>query len=252
MRCLPALALLIAACGGSSPESDDDAAADSDADTDSDGDTDSDSDTDADGDTDTDADTDTDSETDTGPDTSGTELGTADLTYYWVAFEGDYDGPADTVIGTCDATPIATVAYDFAVAARLEGTGRLLDERMINIDCPCDGGFDCFVELDQDLYPWGMGSASNPLVPFVSVATDTSVISHGTVMYSPELAGLELPGDFGVHDGCVRADDVGGAIVGWHIDWFVGLRDHYLTLDPEVPEQVTLYGDVPACEAYED
>jgi hypothetical protein len=26
-----------------------------------------------------------------------------------------------------------------------------------------------------------------------------------------------------------------------HIDWFVGLRDNYLTLDPDVPEQVELF-----------
>ena len=118
---------------------------------------------------------------------------------------------------------------------------------MINIDCPCDGGFDCFVELDLDLFPWGAGCADNPLAPFVSVATDTSVIPYSTVLYSPELDGLELPSSSGYHDGCLRADDVGGGISGWHVDWFVGLRDHYLALDPEVPELLTLYTDTPAC-----
>lgn len=204
------------------------------------------------GDGDTDTDSDTDGDSDSGSDTSGTLLGSAELTYYWVAFEGDYDGPADTTIGTCDSTAIAMVPHDFAVAARLEGTGRLNDDRMINIDCPCGGAFDCFVELDPDLFPWGLGSADNPLVPFVSVATDTSVIPFGTVLYSPELDGLMLPDTWGVHDGCLRADDVGGAIIDWHVDWFVGLKDHYLVVDPEVPEQIFLYTDVPACSEYSD
>jgi 3D (Asp-Asp-Asp) domain-containing protein len=243
----PLILLLPVACGGAAPKTGHDASSDGDTDVDADADIDADTD----GDTDADSDTDSDTDTDTGPDTSGELLGTAELTYYWVAYEGDYDGPADTTIGTCSSEPIAVVPYDFAAAARLEGTGRLLDDRMINIDCSCDGGFDCFVELDQDLFPWGMGSADNPLVPFLSVATDTDVIPHGTVMYSPELAGLELPGDAGNHDGCLRADDVGGAIVDWHIDWFVGLRDNYYELDPVVPEEVTLYGDVPACAAYD-
>ena len=169
-----------------------------------------------------------------------------DITYYWVAYEGDYTGAADTDLEECDYDYLATVAYDFAVALRLEGTGKLEDGTMLNIDCSCGGGFSCFVELGAS-YPWGMGSASNPLEPYVSIAVDTSVIPHGTILYSPDLDGVELP-EGGYHDGCLRADDVGGGITGMHVDWFVGLRDNYYTMDPAVPEQIQLNEGAGVCD----
>lgn len=182
---------------------------------------------------------------------AGTLLGDARITFYWVAYEGDHEcTTADTQLGTCAGDPIATVCSSFAEAARLEGTARLLDGRMINIGgCSCSGGYDCFVVLDTTEYPWGMGNRSNPLVPFVSIATDTSVIPGETVLYCPQLDGVALPADEGggTHDGCVRADDVGGGISGMHIDFFAALRDYYLELDPQIPENVTLYTDSPRC-----
>jgi 3D (Asp-Asp-Asp) domain-containing protein len=143
------------------------------------------------------------------------------------------------------------VCPDFAEAARLEGTARLVDGRMINIGgCSCAGGYDCFVVLDTDTYPWGMGNRSNPLEPFVSVATDTDVIASGTILYSPEIDGVALPAEMGggTHDGCLRADDVGGGITGMHIDFFAALRAYYVELDPLIPENVTLYTDPPRCD----
>jgi len=227
-------------CGGDGEGSDDaDAGTDSDTDADTDSDADTDVDTDADADTDTDTDADADTDT-------GTFWGTVDLTYYWVAYEGDYAGAPDTALETCEDDPIATVAYDFAAALRLEGTGKLLDDTMLNVDCPCAGGFSCFVELGPG-FPWGMGSASNPLEPYVSIAVDTTAIAHGTVLYSPDLDGLALPGG-GEHDGCLRADDVGGGITGMHVDWFVGLRESYYALDADVPEQLDLNEGAGACD----
>lgn len=182
----------------------------------------------------------------------GTLLGEARITFYWVAYEGDYlcTSP-DTQLGTCAGDPIAMVCPDFASAARLEGTARLLDGRMINIGgCSCAGGFDCFVVLDTETYPWGMGNRSNPLEPFVSVAVDTDVIASGTVLYSPDVDGIALPEAMGggTHDGCLRADDVGGGITGMHIDFFAALREYYTELDPLIPENVTLYTDSPRCD----
>ncbi len=214
------------------------------------GDTDGDSDNDSDGDadSDTDSDGDTDSDSDAGPDggdDTGTPFGMVDITYYWVAFEGDYSGTADTVLETCAYEYLATVPYDFAVALRMEGTGKLNDGRLLNVDCDCDGGFSCFMELGAG-FPWGMGSASNPLEPYVSIAVDHAYISHGTVLYSPDLDGVDLP-DAGYHDGCLRADDVGGGITGMHVDWFVGLRDNYYDLDPLVPAQIALHEGAGIC-----
>jgi 3D (Asp-Asp-Asp) domain-containing protein len=181
----------------------------------------------------------------------GTLVGDCRVTFYWVAYEGDFTcAEPDTDLATCDGEVIARVCLDFAEAARLEGTARLEDGRMINVGgCSCSGGFSCFVVLDQDLYPWGMGNRSNALVPFYSVATDVDVIPSGTVLYSPEIDGIELPEDAGggIHDGCLRADDVGGGISGMHIDFFAALREWYQEIDPQVPETVTLYRDPPRC-----
>jgi len=185
-------------------------------------------------------------EEDAGP---GTLVGEVLITYYWVAYEGDTTCTSpSTTLGTCAGEAIATVCTEFAEAARLEGSARLLDGRTINIDCSCAGGFDCFVVLDGTLFPWGMGSHDNPLVPFVSVATDTSVIAYGTVLYSPDIDGVTLPEGGGTHDGCIRADDVGGGITGMHIDFFAALRSSYTMLDPQIPESITLYRDPPRCD----
>jgi 3D (Asp-Asp-Asp) domain-containing protein len=189
-----------------------------------------------------DADADTDADGDTDP---GTAFGTVDLTYYWVTQEADFDGADDTALGDCDYGFIADVPYAFATSIRIEGTGKLEDGTMLNVDCDCSGGFDCFVELGEE-FPWGMGSAGNALEPYVSIAVDEAVIDHGTVLYAPALDGVELP-EGGSHDGCLRADDVGGGIDGMHIDWFVGLEDSYLALDPVVPETLDLYADSPQC-----
>jgi hypothetical protein len=208
---------------------------------------------DGDGEEDAQADADADMDMDAAEEETdpGTLVGDVRVTYYWVAYEGDTTcAEADTDLATCGGEIIARVCLEFAEAARMEGTARLADGRMINIGgCSCSGGFSCFVLLDMDLYPWGMGNRSNALVPFFSVATDTDVIPSGTVLYSPEIDGIELPegAGGGTHDGCLRADDVGGGISGMHIDFFAALREWYLEIDPLVPENVTLYRDPPRC-----
>jgi 3D (Asp-Asp-Asp) domain-containing protein len=136
---------------------------------------------------------------------------------------------------------LATVPSSFANALALEGTGKLLDDRILNIaGCGCGGGFNCFAELDPIQFPWGQGSQGNALDPFHSIATDTSVLAFGTKVYAPALAGVVVPGGE-VHDGCLVAADVGGGINGMHIDWFVGLKANYQTLDPDVPETLELF-----------
>lgn len=171
----------------------------------------------------------------------GASLGNFELTYYWVAYEGDYAGARDTQVGTCEGRILATVPLAFAKALKLEGTAKLLDDRILNTGgCACGGGYSCFAELDPQKFPWGQGSRGNALVPFVTLATDTAVLPFGTIIYAPALDGLALP-DSGAHDGCLYAGDVGGAIVGMHIDWFVGLKGNYRALDPEVPDTVELF-----------
>lgn len=178
----------------------------------------------------------------------GSSLGVFDLTYYWVTYEGDFAAGATVDIGTCGGQTIASVRQGFADALKIEGTGKLLDDRIVNIGgCGCGGGYDCFAELDPAEFPWGQGSQGNALIPYHTIATDTAVLRFGTAVYAPALAGQQLP-DGTTHDGCLRAGDVGGGIDGLHIDWFVGLEMHYETLDPDVPETVELFEGGTLCD----
>ncbi len=167
----------------------------------------------------------------------GPTLGSFELTYYWVAYEGDFGGPADSDLVDPDCDLLATVSSGFADAIALEGTGRLVDGRLLNVAGGCDCGSPCYLEADAD-HPWGYGVQDRALVPFRSVAVDRDVIEYGTGLYLPALDGLAMPGeapwgDF-THDGCAVAADTGGGIVGMHVDFFVGIRDAYLVLDGEL------------------
>ncbi|MCA9676947.1 MAG: hypothetical protein H6708_14850 [Kofleriaceae bacterium] len=168
----------------------------------------------------------------------GEVLGTFQLTYYWVASEGEHPGPADTALYDESCGLLATVSADFADAIALEGTGRLLDGRLLNVAgaCAC-ATTPCYAEAD-DAHPWGYGVQNRALEPFRSIAVDRDVIAYGTGIYLAELDGVTMPGDAGwgqfVHDGCVVAADTGGGIVGEHVDFFVGLRAAYRDLDGEL------------------
>jgi len=169
------------------------------------------------------------------PDASAASLGTFELTYYWVAYEGDYTGVADTPLYDDACGVLATVSAPFADAIALEGTGRLLDGRLLNLTgaCPCPQS-PCYVEAD-DAHPWGYGVDNRALEPFRTIAVDPTVIAYGDGIYLPVLDGSTMPGEspWGgfEHDGCVVAGDTGSDIAGMHIDLFVGLQDAYLALD---------------------
>ena len=168
----------------------------------------------------------------------GASLGTFELTYYWVAYEADHPDGAPTGLYDDACALLATVSADFADAVALEGTGRLLDGRMLNVDgsCACPTS-PCYVEVDED-HPWGYGVQSRALEPFRSVAVDRDVIEYGTGLYFPAIDGVTMPGDapWGafVHDGCVVAADTGGGILDLHVDFFVGLKAAYRALDADL------------------
>jgi len=165
----------------------------------------------------------------------GPSLGAFRLTYYWITAEDEFPGVADTALYDDACAVLATVPSAFADDVDLEGTGRLADGRVINVSGSCGcARSPCYVEVDAQ-HPWGYGVQNRALEPFRSFAVDRTVIPYGTTLWIPELDGVAMPGDapWGgfVHDGCVIAADTGGAIVGMHVDWFVGLRALYQTLD---------------------
>jgi 3D (Asp-Asp-Asp) domain-containing protein len=74
---------------------------------------------------------------------------------------------------------------------------------------------------------FGDGAGGFILVPYRTIAVDRTFIPLGSVIYIPAARGKKftLPsGQAATHDGYFLAADVGGAIVGEHIDVFLGVE----------------------------
>ena len=129
---------------------------------------------------------------------------------------------------TCE--PIAEVSRAFEQQLRVQGTGKLRDGRVVNIfgACSCSSS-PCYKVIEQR---WGTGGTGRALQPFRTVAVDPRVIKLGSLLYVPLLEGRVMPGrsPWGgfVHDGCVVADDTGGAIKDRQLDLFVGRKGWFL------------------------
>lgn len=172
----------------------------------------------------------------------GTLVGQMYNTYYYLANEADYTGTANTDLNDSSCSSIVKTSANFSDAVCIEGSGKLKDGRVINYakKCSCGrpcptGGIVCYSVLDKTKFPWGMGNKSNALVPLRSWAVDTSVIPSGTILYAEQWDGVKIPALSGIgnftHDGCFRADDVGGGIKGMHYDFFAGTKPMWLALE---------------------
>jgi len=159
------------------------------------------------------------------------------LRFYWLTRETDYDdAPPDSVPrrGACalpanrwvelytnDGYFFGRVPERYACSLKLEGSGLMRDDRVVNYTGACKFGYGtCFEQLDVIDFPFGRGAGLRPLIPFKSVAVDPRVVPLGEPLYIPEFDGMVLP-DGSIHDGCVRADDTGGGIKGRKLDFFV-------------------------------
>lgn len=150
------------------------------------------------------------------------------LSFYWLAFESDYAAePYDTPIYTRRGYYIGSFPQAFVFELKLEGSGILRDGRVLNYDGECDYGMGtCFKTLALEEHPLGAGVQGRPLVPFRSIAVDPRMIPIGSTVYVPELVGVVMP-DGTRHDGCLRADDMGGAIKEHKIDFFVESYENF-------------------------
>ncbi|MEM9487532.1 MAG: 3D domain-containing protein, partial [Myxococcota bacterium] len=149
------------------------------------------------------------------------ELGFA-LRFYWLAMQTRFLDQYDEVdIYTRTGMFIGTFPHRFVRALLMEGSGLLADGRVLNFHGRCKYGVGtCYETLDPDTHPYGRGAGRRPLIPFRSVAVDPKLIPIGEPLYIPEFDGIVLP-DGTIHDGCVRADDTGGAIKKRKMDFFV-------------------------------
>jgi 3D (Asp-Asp-Asp) domain-containing protein len=144
------------------------------------------------------------------------------LSFYWLAYESEYaNEPYDTAIYTRQGYLIGRFPSPFVYELKLEGSGVLADGRLLNYDGECDYGIGtCFRTLALDEHPLGAGVQGRRLEPFRSIAVDPRYIPIGAPVYVPELVGVAMP-DGTRHDGCLRADDMGGAIKQHKLDFFV-------------------------------
>jgi 3D (Asp-Asp-Asp) domain-containing protein len=143
------------------------------------------------------------------------------LTLYYLATQKCPDSP-QVGLPRCGGGSIARVSQAFLKSAKMQGSAKLCDGRVVGVHKlkPL-----CFA-LVGDGYPWGVTASGRPASPFRSIAVDPKVFTLGRWYYVAELAGMPLPppAEGKVHDGCVRADDVGGAVKGDLVDLFVGDR----------------------------
>jgi 3D (Asp-Asp-Asp) domain-containing protein len=147
-------------------------------------------------------------------------------TAYGLAAEGPCGGGRALVpLLRCDGSELARVSSSFGSAVRMQGSGRLCDGRVVSIRKLSPA---CFAEVPPSMR-FGVTASGRAAIPFRSIAVDPSVFPLGHWYYVAALDGRSVPAsgegaDLApfVHDGCVRADDVGGGVRGAHVDWFVG------------------------------
>lgn len=189
------------------------------------------------------------------------QLGTMWNTYYHLADEADAEGPRDVPVYGRECQVIDRVRSGFYDDLCIEGSGVTVEGRTLAFAATCTnscpeaptcGGASyrvCFDQIDSGEFPWGRGARQRTLVPDRSVAVDPALVHLGTVLYLQELDGVVPPGETVPHDGCVRADDTGGAIRGSHFDFFTGTRERWQAWEGLRPTRsvFTVWVDHPRC-----
>lgn len=149
-------------------------------------------------------------------------LGAFRNTYYYMVFEKDYPQAERTEsILTMDGTLISKVTKQYYKDLLMEGSGKLLDGRVVN--------WAGLVEEKSRFHitklGWGRGTGSCALKPFRTIAADPTQIPAGAVVKIKETIGMILP-DGSKHDGVWRAEDTGSAILHDRVDLYIGKKSY--------------------------
>lgn len=150
-------------------------------------------------------------------------LGKFKNTLYFLREESEFkDKPKNTKILTRKGNVIASVNSEYKRLLDIEGSGILLDGRVVS-NAGTVGGI-----VRYQLSPFGnagqtaLGCAT---IPFRTIAVDKNKIKLGSVLYIKETDGMKMP-DSTIHDGIWIATDIGGAIKGLRLDFFIGVREN--------------------------
>ena len=156
------------------------------------------------------------------------KVGDLKPTFYWVALEEfNGTGPKTKTLKNLDGEVLAQVSEPYWRSIRMEGTGRLLDGKVLNFDAFVDlpgGGRDIAFKVCGPEAPYGYGLNERPLRPFRSAAVDPRVIPMDSLLFIPAAKGTRLP-DGAIHDGYFWAEDIGAAIQHQRIDIFTSFGD---------------------------
>ena len=162
------------------------------------------------------------------------------MTLYHIAAQKCPD-PGQVPLPRCGGGSIAMVSLGFKKSAAMQGSAKLCDGRVVGVQKvnPL-----CFVVVGAE-FPWGITASGRPATPFRSLAVDPKTFAMGRWYYVPELDGVILPAPAAgkVHDGCVRADDVGGAVKNEMVDFFVGEHSAVDVLKGKLSEAVVHLAD---------
>jgi 3D (Asp-Asp-Asp) domain-containing protein len=147
--------------------------------------------------------------------------------FYWAVIEKPDGLPRDQDVLDMEGNVLAKVSAPFMKRLKMEGTGRLMDGRVVNFKDrvkKSDGTLEIRWRICGPEAPYGFGLGDIPLVPFRSVAVDPTVIPIGSKIFIPAAKGAVLPnGD--VHDGVFTAVDIGDMIKDKKIDIFTSFGD---------------------------
>jgi 3D (Asp-Asp-Asp) domain-containing protein len=139
-------------------------------------------------------------------------------TYYYLKEEAPYaNKPKDTSLLTPKGSILAPVNSTFKKLLDIEGSGLLIDGRVVNFAGVVGG----VIRYLPTIHPWGRGVGNCALRPFRSIAVDPKEIAFGSIVRIQETIGMPLP-DGTLHDGYWVTSDTGGAIRGDRIDLFSG------------------------------
>jgi len=153
------------------------------------------------------------------------------LTYYWTIYPADANLNTPLVpIYNLSNQVLARIPEDLAKKIAMEGSGFIPDGRLINLACDCAWPTSRFFVVNQATTPYGLDAQGKPLVPYRTIAVDTTLIPLGTKVFIREFKDRVMP-DGNKHNGCFIAGDIGYGVKGWHIDLYARKYEDYVQID---------------------
>jgi 3D (Asp-Asp-Asp) domain-containing protein len=136
---------------------------------------------------------------------------------YYTALQSDYAAGSEVALLSKEGALLARVSQEFSQKAAIEGSAKLSDGRLLNVDGVIGGTRRWRIVSTE----YGLDAIGCPLVPLRSAAVDRLTVPLRTILFLPETVGIRRA-DGTAHDGIWYAVDTGSAIQKDRIDLFLG------------------------------